>query len=155
MLSKSKSLSLTGILVKVAFVSLVAALFCIPICVEWYETVSHTGGSTGIQAVSVYIPLMLVCYLSVGAAFPLVIALDRLISNIRKGEVFIAANVKILHIMSYCCFAISLFWAVMTAFRFLSVVVFVAAAFFGLILRVIKSVFEEAVYLREENDATI
>ncbi|MBE6839107.1 MAG: DUF2975 domain-containing protein [Ruminococcus sp.] len=155
MLNKSKSLTLTGILVKVVFVALIAALFCIPICVEWYCAVSHAGGATGLQVESAYLPLMIICYLSVGIAFPLIITLDRLVSNIKKHEIFITANVKLLHIMSYCCFAISLLWAVMAAFRLLAVVVFVAAAFFGLILRVIKSVFEEAVSIREENDATI
>ena len=34
-------------------------------------------------------------------------------------------------------------------------VVVIAAAFFGLILRVIKNVFEQAIVIKEENDFTI
>lgn len=155
MLNKSKSLALTSILVKVVFVCLIAALFCIPICVEWYDTVSGGRGAVDFQNTSVFIPLTTGLYLSVAAAFPLVIALNKLVSNIRKSDVFISENVKLLHIMSYCCFAVSAIWLVLAYFRVLALVVCFAAAFFGLILRVIKSVFEEAVSLREENDATI
>ncbi len=160
MLNKSKSLTLTGILVKVVFVLLVAALFCIPVCVEWYDTVSenmYTGWETALagQSQSAYLPLIIGLYASVATAFVLIVELDRLVSNIRKGNVFINANVKILHVMSYCCFAIAAIWMAITYWRLLAFVVCFAAAFFGLILRVIKSVFEEAVSLREENEGTI
>lgn len=152
MLSKSKSLVLTSILVKVVFVLLIAAVFCIPVCVEWYDVTSRSVSG---EVRSAYWPLMIALYASVAAAFPLVIALDRLVTNIKKGDVFVKANVTILHIMSYCCFAVSLIWLAVVYWRLLVFVVCFAAAFFGLILRVIKSVFEEAVSIKEENEGTI
>ncbi len=151
MLSKSTTHELKPILVTEVTVLLIAAGFCIPVCVEWYDVTSRSVSG---EVRSAYWPLMIALYASV-AAFPLVIALDRLVTNIKKGDVFVKANVTILHIMSYCCFAVSLIWLAVVYWRLLVFVVCFAAAFFGLILRVIKSVFEEAVSIKEENEGTI
>ena len=43
----------------------------------------------------------------------------------------------------------------MTVWRLLAVIVVLAFAFMGLLLRVLKNVFEQAVLLREENDLTV
>ena len=43
----------------------------------------------------------------------------------------------------------------MLYWRMLAGVVFVSFAFVGLLLRVLKNVFEQAVLLREENDLTV
>ena len=76
-------------------------------------------------------------------------------ANISRGDVFVSGNIKLLRILSYCCFIISLITLIFARFRIIVFVITFAAAFFGLILRVIKNCFEEAVRLREENDFTI
>lgn len=81
--------------------------------------------------------------------------LNKLIKNIGSEKVFIDENVKLLKILSYCCFAIAVVTLIFARFRILVFVITFAAAFIGLILRVIKNCFTEAIRLREENDFTI
>jgi hypothetical protein len=82
--------------------------------------------------------------------------LDRLLSNITKDKVFAEENVKALRIISWCCFAEALILAA-AALYFAPILFAVAicAAFFGLIIRVVKNVVDAAVALKTENDFTI
>jgi hypothetical protein len=105
-----------------------------------------------------------------------VVLLDRLVRilwNIRKEDVFSKGNVESLRAMSWCCFfaagvlAVAAVWAEvdfgvglaglrllsMTSICFIGIAA--AAAFAGLIIRVIKNCFAKAVALQEENDLTV
>lgn len=98
--------------------------------------------------------LILVYACSIPALVALLI-LHRLLTNIRRGQVFIRSNVKCLRILSWCCFAAA---AILLVFGFqyvLFLLMTFAATFFGLILRVVKNVIEEAVVLKQESDYTI
>lgn len=99
--------------------------------------------------------MIITLYLAAAVALVIVTALDRLLSNIRQDKVFIPANVKILRLISYCCFAVSVIFIYFSFIRPFAWLVVIAAAFFGLILRVIKNVFEQAIVIKEENDFTI
>ena len=78
-----------------------------------------------------------------------------MLSNIRSGQIFEHDNVNCLRVISYSCFIIAVIAAVMIYWRILAFVVVVAFGFVGLLLRVLKNVFEQAVLLREENDLTV
>jgi O-antigen/teichoic acid export membrane protein len=81
--------------------------------------------------------------------------LDRLLRNIKNEQVFIRLNVKLLRIISWCCFAVALILLIAAwnyIFLFLLSIMF---GLFGLILRVVKNVIEEAVNIKLENDYTI
>jgi hypothetical protein len=82
--------------------------------------------------------------------------LDCLLANIMKDAVFTEENVKALRLISWCCFAEAFILAA-TALYFAPILLAVAvvAAFFGLILRVVKNVIDAAVALKSENDFTI
>jgi len=83
-------------------------------------------------------------------------SLDLVLRNIRKDLVFFRANVKCLRIISWCCFAIAII--MLCGWPFISyVLVFVAAAaaFFGLLMRVVKNVIDAACEIKDENDYTI
>jgi hypothetical protein len=89
-------------------------------------------------------------------AFAALLKLDRLLANIRRSQVFVPQNVKALRAISWHCFAEALILAVAGAS--LATIFFapmLAAAFFGLILRVVKNVIDAAVELKTENDFTI
>ncbi|MBQ8978136.1 MAG: DUF2975 domain-containing protein, partial [Oscillospiraceae bacterium] len=103
----------------------------------------------------VTVPLLITFYICAAVGIFILIMLDRLVNNIMKGEVFTEDNVRYLRILSYSCFVIAFVTLVFAHFRFLAFIVTFAAFFFGLILRVIKNCFTEAVRLREENDYTI
>ncbi|MEG2931221.1 MAG: DUF2975 domain-containing protein [Ruthenibacterium sp.] len=82
--------------------------------------------------------------------------LHRLLFSIGAGSVFVEKNVFILRALSWCCLGAGLVFfggacAGWPPFALLAV----CAAFMGLILRVVKNVFAEAVRIRTENDATV
>ena len=87
----------------------------------------------------------------------LLVFLFMLLNNISKKKIFVPENVKNLRIISWCCFAVAALLAVWGILTFLEII-FLAAfivGFIGLILRVVKNVFEEAVSIKEENDFTV
>lgn len=81
--------------------------------------------------------------------------LRKLQKNISSGNVFIEENVSVLRRLSWYCIAAGLICLVSTFYYPLFIVISVAAAFIGLILRVVKNVFAQAVLLKDENDYTI
>jgi hypothetical protein len=85
----------------------------------------------------------------------LLISLFRLLRRIAKGEVFIQKNVESLRHISWYCFIGAFVSAVSAVYYFPWVMVTVAAAFVGLIVRVVKNVFARAVTLQDDSDFTI
>lgn len=147
---KNFSVTLSLVLVRIVFALIIVSCFVGPYVVKMYDE-----GIIKLTGQSVFVPLIVTLYCSAVPAILLVIALDRLISNIRQGEVFTAKNVTILRIISYCCFAASVIFIYFSFIRPFAWLIVAAAAFFGLILRVIKNVFEQAIEIKEENDFTI
>ena len=83
-------------------------------------------------------------------------ALDRLLSAVRHEQVFTAANVRLLRIISWCCFVAGAILLIGCFFVSLNLIILaVLAAFFGIVIRVVKNLFEAAVALKDENDFTI
>ena len=151
MWNKDKSVFLSVVIVRVLYG--VAAVCCVaaPFMVRYYD--NKLILSNGMP--SVFVPLLVTLYC---AAVPAVIALvnlDLLLRNIRRGEPFIKQNVKYLRILSYCCFAAAVIFIYFACLRPFAFLIVFAAAFFGLILRVVKNCFEQAAAMREENDLTI
>lgn len=91
-------------------------------------------------------------------AFPAYAALwqlYRLLRNISRGQVFVAVNVRCLRIISWCCFAAAVIFFFSGFYSTSWIVLFVAAVFGGLIMRVVKNVFAAAVALQDDQDLTI
>ncbi len=153
MWNKTKSLQLSIILVRVLFVFIPILMCCVPVMVHWYD-VNYSGGA-GLLSGSVYWPLSICLYLAAICGIVCLSALHRLLMNLKKEEVFVAVNCKHLRVISWCCILAAIPFGVFGIWRFLSFIVAVAAAFFGIILRVLKNVFDKAVELKEENDYTI
>jgi len=83
-------------------------------------------------------------------------ALDRLLTAVRHEQVFTAGNVRKLRIISWCCFAAGAILLVGSLFVNINLIILaVLAAFFGIVIRVVKNLFEAAVALKDENDFTI
>ncbi len=151
MKNKNLSLAISSVLTKVGFTLIIICCFIAPWLVTYYEQSYIIP--YGID--SVYVPLLVTLYCAAVPALILTIALDRLLTNIRRGNAFIKQNVTCLRIISCCCFAASLIFIYFGFIRHFALFIVVAAAFFGLILRIIKNVFEQAIKIREENDYTI
>ena len=148
MTKEKRSIAITSVLIKIAIVLCTAALFLMPYAAKMYEQISF-------QRDNVTVPLLITFYVCAAFGFVILIVLNKLIKNIGSEKVFIDENVKLLKILSYCCFAIAVVTLIFARFRILVFVITFAAAFIGLILRVIKNCFTEAIRLREENDFTI
>ena len=148
MTKEKRSIAITSALTKVAIVLCAAALFLMPYAAKMYEQISF-------QQDNVTVPLLITFYVCAAFGFVILFVLNKLIKNIGSEKVFIDENVKLLKILSYCCFAIAVVTLIFARFRILVFVITFAAAFIGLILRVIKNCFTEAIRLREENDFTI
>jgi len=147
---KDKSVILTSILVKVVYVLVVGCCVAAPFLVKHYDSLVVASGQE-----SVYLPLLITLYCAVPFAVVALVCLDVLLRNIRKEQPFIMQNVTLLRIISYCCFGEVLVFVYITILKPFAAVVMIACAFMGLILRVVKNVFEQAVRIREENDFTI
>ena len=92
------------------------------------------------------------------ASVPAVLCLWRLhglLCDIQKGQVFIRLNVARLRGLSWDCIWAAAICLVSALYYMPFLLVAAAAAFVGLILRVVKNVFEQAVTLKDENDFTI
>ena len=85
----------------------------------------------------------------------LLLYLNRLLSRIHKGEFFSEANIFSLRLISWCSFCVAIVTLLAGLFYLSFLLVAVAFAFIGLIVRVVKNVFEQALAIKEENDLTV
>lgn len=88
-------------------------------------------------------------------AFVLLWNMNRLLANLRRGIVYVAENVRLLRTVSYCCFAACLICLGFGAAVPTVLMVFFAAGFMGLIVRIVKNAFEQAVAMQDELDFTV
>lgn len=149
-MKKNESAILTSILIKIVYVLAVVCCIMAPYMVQHYDNMIIAKGEP-----SVFAPLLVTLYCAVPAAVIALICLDLLLKNIINNQPFVSKNVKLLKIISYCCFAEALVFVYFTTLKPFALIIVIACAFMGLILRVIKNVFEHAVEIREENDFTI
>ena len=82
-------------------------------------------------------------------------SLIKLLFNIKKDKIFINQNVKYLRCISWCCFAVAFITLIGGVFYVPFLFVATAAAFVGLMLRIIKNVMQNAVEINQENELTI
>ena len=150
MWNSEKSIILSKLCVLLFMGLLLAVVVTAPWLTHWFVEFSQAGLKEEEAAC-----FMATIYVgSVPAAF-LLYSLLKLLRRIETGQVFTAENVELLRRISWSCFAgagvalISLFyyypWFIMA----------VAAAFMGLIVRVVKNVVAQAVELKDEADYTV
>lgn len=143
-----RSIGLSKFCVVVFFGVLIAAVVSAPWLASWFVDFSHAQKGTELF-------LMVTIYSgSIPAAY-LLYNLFHLLRRIEAGKIFINENVGRLRRISWSCF-VGAGVAFASGFYYLSwLFVFVAAAFMGLIVRVVKNVVAQAVDLKDEADYTI
>lgn len=142
-----RSLHLSLIILKVAFVAMAAATFLVPAYARWYDEHSATE--------PVFLWQCVFCYAILALGFAAAISLNSLLANIKKERVFVRDNVRSLRVISYLCFAAGVVFLIYCAVRPMMLLLAGIAGFIGLALRIVKNVFAKAVELREENDAVV
>lgn len=99
--------------------------------------------------------LMVTLYTGGVPALYILWQLWRLLENIQGGQVFIPQNVGLLRRISWGC-AVGAVICLASGLYYLPFLVIAACgAFMGLIVRVVKNVFQQAVLLQEDADYTI
>jgi hypothetical protein len=88
-------------------------------------------------------------------AYVALIALDRLLAAVKRGQVFTEGNVRYLRVITWACFAAALVLAVSLRVSLVFFALAIIAAFFGVVLRAMKNLFAAAVALQDEHDYTI
>lgn len=148
MWNKSKSLMLSIFCTRLFLVLLAIVVVFAPQVIRWFF-----GESEAMLSIHGY--LRATIYTEAVPASAILLCLHRLLRNIRRNKVFEEENIRLLRVISWGSIAAGIV-ALVSAFYYSSFwIVAVACAFFGLILRVIKNVFEQALEIKNENDFTI
>ena len=158
--AKSATLSLVCTRILIGVIVLVAVVLPIWLLGGSGDRFYGATGDAGILYIGMSaetVRAIFICaYASIVPAVIALLALDLVLRNIRRDVVFFRANINCLRIISWCCFAIAV--VMLCGWPFISyVLIFVsaAAAFFGLLMRVIKNVIDAACEIKAENDFTI
>lgn len=147
MWNKDRSVILSQIVIKIFYAVIVFCCIAAPNLVNYYS--EKIGDET------VVLPLLITLYACVPPSVAALVCLDILLANIKKNNPFVMQNVVLLRIISYCCFAVSLIFVYFSFLRPFAFSIVFAGAFFGIILRVVKNCFRQAIEIREENDFTV
>ena len=142
MWNPSKSVLASSICTKLIIVIVIGFLIAAPCLVKGYVVYAFKNPD-------IIIPLLVTIYACAIPGLISLFSLDRLLANIKAKNVFVE------EVISWCSFAVSAILFVFGFYYLLSLLVAIAAAFFGLILRVVKNVIEQAVIIKNENDFTI
>jgi hypothetical protein len=144
-----KSIGLSKFCIVFFICALIILVVSAPWLTHWFVGFSSNdlGGTESFFMATIYLGAIPAAYLLYN--------LLTLIRRIEAGQVFIAGNVECLRRISWSCF-IGAGLALVSAFYYIPwAFVFVAAAFMGLIVRVVKNVVAQAVALKDEMDYTI
>lgn len=144
-----KSIALSKGCILLFMCVLLAVVVSAPWLTHWFVHFSQAGleGKESFFKATIYvgfIPAALLLY-----------SLLLLLRRIEDGQVFIAENVERLRRISWCCFFGAGIAFVSVFYYYPWIFVVVAAAFMGLIVRVVKNVVAQAVALKDEADYTI
>lgn len=155
MWNRKRSATLSIIVCFVFVTVLTVALFIGPWAVKWWF-ILYRGWSEAKPALAEMMVVFKCCfYPSAAFAYIALYSLIKLLLNIKKERIFISQNVTYLRFISWCCFAVALITLVCGILYIPYLAIFVAAAFVGLLLRVVKNVMQNAVEIKEENELTI
>ncbi len=153
MWNKNKSLLLSRLMtVSMSAVILILCFFVPPIA-KWYTDFSDTFSLLGKDT---FYPAMIVCsYLCLAMALCALYFLHILLKNINKNEVFVENNTKCLRAISWSLILAGFFFAVFALWALIAILPAVFCFMIGIVIRVMKNVFEKAVEIKSENDFTI
>ena len=99
--------------------------------------------------------LLVTLYCCSVLAWVILYALWRLLGSMRTGAVFTPENVRHLRLASWCCFGVGAVLLVSCLYYVPFVLLALIAGFIGLIIRIIKNVFAQALEMKDELDFTV
>lgn len=132
-----------------ALLLLAIDIFCVPLVWVLFHMAPYLDRGFGPE------PLIIAVYLCSIPAWVTLAALHRLLRRIRKGIIFCAENIRSMRVTAWCCMAVALLCTAAAFFHPLLLVVAAAAALMGLIVRIVKNVFQQAMEMKDELDFTV
>ena len=155
MWNKDKSLFLSRILTVTAAFAAVFIAFFIPTMSDWYVYEMASEAESILSRDTMFVPMCVTLYICDILALAALWKLHVLLRNISRDEVFVPQNTACLRWISWICMGVGA--ALMVFGLWSSIFAFfgMCAVMFGLIMRVLKNVFEKAVDIKSENDFTI
>ena len=99
--------------------------------------------------------LVLCLYLCNVPAVILLRSMWQLLQALQQGSVFVSENVMLLKRISTCCFAACLCFLFFCWKIYMLLIPALAAGFVGLVVRIVKNVFEQAIPMKDELDFTV
>ena len=145
MWNQSKSLGLSEIWIKAALICWITLAIILPFALRYGSQLKFD--QYGWPLLFFYIFSVSLCRVFY--------CLNRLLVNIKKGAVFVQDNVRQLRSISWCCFWGGVLLLLGSFWNILLILLSGIMGFFGLLMRVIKNVFSEAIIIKEENDFTV
>ncbi len=149
MWNRERSIGLSKLCTILFICVLIATVVSAPWLTRWFLDFTQAGqrGAESYFLTTIYVGAIPAAYLLCN--------LLRLLRRIEAGQVFITENVECLRRISWSCFLGAGIAFISTFYYLPWIFVFVAAAFMGLIVRVVKNVVAQAVALKNEMDYTI
>lgn len=148
MIKSSFSVKLSLILTFALGICLIILCAAFPFLVNWYYS--------EIRGMAELVPTLLAAfYLCVPPVAAAVVLFARLLFSIKSMEVFNRKNVARIRGISWCCLLVAAVTLICGFVYPPLFIVFAAGVFMGIILRVVKNVFEYAVDIKSENELTI
>lgn len=155
MWNRKRSVTLSIVVCFIFTLILTLGLFFGPWVVSQWLGVFR-GLSAELPTLKEILTVFCVCfYPSSVFAYITLYSLLRLLFNIKKDGIFIPSNTQYLRRISWCCFAVAVITFIGGLFYIPFLFISVAAAFVGLMLRVVKNVMQSAVEIKAENELTI
>jgi len=149
MWNESKSLMLSKVSVWLFMALLVVCLVLAPRLVARLIFMSSPASDAGNAL------FLLTIYAGAIPAGALLAVFNIFLSRIGKGIVFARENIRSLRQISWCCFIGAVICTLSALYYLPWLAIGVAAAFMGLIVRVVKNVFSKAVSLQDDAELTI
>ena len=147
--AKKSTILSQGFVLLFAVLLLALDLFCVPAVWALFHISPVLDHGFGPE------PLIATVYLCSIPAWIVLWSLWKLLRRIQNGAVFCEENVRDMRRTSWCCIVVACICLIATYFHPLLLLVAAAAAFMGLIVRIVRDSFRQAVSMKDELDFTI
>lgn len=133
---------------RVVALAVCTLVFTFPKLLQWYQGFRPLG-LHGAAAVTFGF------YLCVPVVLYALWCVDRIVTNLLKGSIFVDPNVRYVRRIRWCCAGVSVICIPAACFYQPLIFMVVIMAFLALIVSLVKNILAAAVELREENDLTV
>ena len=148
--NKDKSVLLSQVCIVVFAFLLAAADIGAYWLLSWFMGISHAldGLKDGYF-------LLLTFYSCSVFAWIMLVNLWKLLTNIRHGRLFESSSVRCLRKTAWCCAGVCAICLLSSLYYIPLILISISAGFVALIVRIVKNVFEQAIWMKNELDFTI